>query len=98
MTIDPPFEHLLAAHVARVHRATLGMLGEEQEAREAAQDALMKAFRARASYDASRPFYPWLYRIVRNTCLDALSRRRHRAAPGLDAERVVSVEPSSLQR
>lgn len=85
-----PFEHLLASHYTRVHRAALAMMGDEQEAREAAQDALVKAFRARARYDRARPFYPWLYRIVKNTCLDALARRRHRARPGLQTERVAS--------
>ena len=41
-----PFEHLLASHMKRVHRAALGWMGEEQEAREVAQEALLKAFRA----------------------------------------------------
>ena len=89
-----PFEHLLASHYTRVHRAALAMMGDEQEAREAAQDALVKAFRARSRYDRGRPFYPWLYRIVKNTCLDALARRRHRARPGLQTERVASAMPS----
>ncbi len=87
-----PFEHLLAAHSPRAHRAALGMLGNEQEAREIAQEALLKAFRARDRYDTSRPFYPWLYRIVKNACLDARARGRHRARPGLQEERVVGRE------
>lgn len=93
-----PFDHLLAAHYRRVHRAALGFLGEEQEAREAAQESLLKAYRARERYDAGRPFYPWLYRIVRNTCFDMLARRKHRAAPGLVSERVVASDPTPLQR
>jgi RNA polymerase sigma-70 factor (ECF subfamily) len=92
------FDHLLAAHISRVHRAALGIMGEEQEAREVAQESLLKAFRARDRYDRGRPFYPWLYRIVKNTCLDALARRRHRALPGLDAHRVVSRSPSALDQ
>ena len=96
MTI--PFDHLLAAHAQRAHRAAVGLMGEEQEAREVAQEALLKAYRARERYDVNRPFYPWLYRIVKNTCLDAIARRRHRARPGLEAERVAGVEPSALDR
>ena len=76
----------------RVHRAALGLLADEQEAREIAQEALVKAYAARERYDSSRPFYPWLYRIVRNLALDARRRARHRAVSGLDAERVVSRE------
>jgi RNA polymerase sigma-70 factor (ECF subfamily) len=88
--MDTTFEHLLAAALPRVHRAALGFVHDEQEARELAQESLLKAHRARDRYDAARPFYPWLYRIVRNTCADALARRRHAAAPGLDAERVAA--------
>ena len=84
------FDSQLASHMTRVHRASLGFMGNAEEAREVAQDALAKALAARDRYDVSRPFYPWLYRIVKNTCLDALARRRHRAAPGLESERVVA--------
>jgi RNA polymerase sigma-70 factor (ECF subfamily) len=83
-----PFEHLLAAHSPRAHRAALGLLGDEQEAREIAQEALLRAHRARDRYDTTRPFYPWLYRIVKNACLDARARGRHRAVPGLRDERI----------
>jgi RNA polymerase sigma-70 factor (ECF subfamily) len=83
-----PFDHQLASYYVEVHRAALGWLGEEQEAREAAQEALLKAWRARASYDPARPFAPWLFQIVKHTCFDAAARRRHRAVPGLEPERV----------
>ena len=96
--MNPPFEHLLAAHVPRAHRVALGYLGHEQEAREAAQEALLKAYRARDRYDPSRPFYPWFYRIVRNTCLDAIARARHRALPGLDETRVAADNESPGDR
>jgi len=93
-----PFDHLLAAHAPRAHRAALGIMGEEQEAREVAQEALLKAHRARDRYDTKRPFYPWLYRIVKNTCLDAIARRKHRAKPGLEDQRVPAIQPSALDR
>ncbi|MEM6929807.1 MAG: RNA polymerase sigma factor, partial [Myxococcota bacterium] len=81
---EHPFQLLLAQHYVRAHGAALGFMRNEQEARETAHDALLKAWQARDRYDATRPFYPWLYRIIRNTCFDALARRQHRAVPGLD--------------
>jgi len=93
-----PFDHLLAAHAVRAHRAALGLMGEEQEARDMAQEALFKAFRAQDRYDQGRPFYPWLYRIVKNTCLDAIARRKHRASLGLDEHRVADPAPSAEHR
>ena len=94
MTTAPPFSHLLAAHRPRLLRAALGWLTDEQEAREVAQDTLLKAWAARDRYDPSRPFYPWLRTILRNTCRDARARGRHRAVSGLKADRVVASEPS----
>lgn len=85
-----PFDHLLAAYASRASRAAYGFVRDEQEARELAQDALAKAWRARDPYDEAQPFYPWLYRIVRNTCLDALARRKHRPVVGLDVDRVAA--------
>lgn len=87
-----PFTHLLAAHRPRVLRAALGWLGDEQEAREVAQESLLKAWAARDRYDPSRPFYPWLRTIVRNTARDARARGRHRALPGLEPDRVGSTD------
>ncbi len=94
--MEATFPQLLALYHPRVHRAALGMLGDEQEAREVAQEALLKAWAARSRYDSSRPFYPWLYTIVRNACRDALARRSHRAYAGLDTERLASARPNAL--
>jgi RNA polymerase sigma-70 factor, ECF subfamily len=90
------FTDLLASSYPRVHRCTLGMLGDEQEAREVAQEALCKAWAARDRYDPSRPFYPWLYTIVRNLCRDVRARRPRRPYSGLDTERVAASGPSAL--
>ena len=96
MTAD--FATLLAFHLPRVHRAARGLIPDDEEAREIAQDALARAWAARERYDATRPFYPWLYTIVRNACRDAAARRRHRAWPGLESERVQASDPSPLSQ
>ena len=90
------FATLLAFHLPRVHRAARGLIPDDEEAHEIAQDALARAWAARERYDASRPFYPWLYAIVRNACRDAAARRKHRAFSGLESERVRAGDPSPL--
>ena len=92
------FTHLLAAHYLRAHRAALGWLGDEQEAREVAQEALLRAYRARDRYDPARPFAPWLRQIVRNACKDAAARGRRRAVGGLDADRLADAQPGADER
>lgn len=86
--LNATFDQLLAAHQPRILRAALGLLADEQEAREVAQEALTRAWAARDRYQAGRPFYPWLYTIVKNACRDARARGRHRAVAGLEAERL----------
>lgn len=90
------FARLLALHLPRVHRAARGLTPNEQEAEQLAQDALMRAWAARDRYDRKRPFYPWLYTIVRNACRDAAARRKHVARPGLIVEAVAGRGPSAL--
>jgi len=51
------------------------LLRDPEEARDAAQEAFVRAYGAVATYDAEQPFAPWLLRIARNHCLDLLRRR-----------------------
>ena len=39
------------------------------------QECLLAIHRARASYDAARPFRPWMFTIVRHKAIDTLRRR-----------------------
>ena len=57
------------------------MLGSVQDAEDALQEALLRAWRARPTFDTGRALRPWLYRIATNVCLDAIARRPHRSLP-----------------
>ncbi len=77
--IMPPistFRTLLSKNYLRILRASIGFMGNVELAKEAAHDSMVKAYLARESYDSARPFFPWMYRIVKNTCLDKLKLRR----------------------
>jgi RNA polymerase sigma-70 factor (ECF subfamily) len=52
------------------------LLGSSTEAEDLVQDALLKAWRYRASYSADVNLKGWLFRIVRNEFLTAHARRR----------------------
>ncbi len=81
---------------APIFRFCLRMLGNEEDAREAAQDSLVKALGALDRYDAQRSFTTWIYGIARNTCIDQHRRRWRRAdAPTGD---VVDPEPSAVDK
>ena len=63
----------------------LRLLRNREDAREVAQEAMVKALSRIATYDPSRPFSPWVYRIARNLCIDRHRARRQSVA--LDEER-----------
>jgi len=63
----------------------LQLLGDPDDALDAAQDSLLRLFDSFARFDPSRPLRPWLARIVRNRALDLRRRRRVRPTLSLDA-------------
>ena len=53
------------------------MLGDPQDARDAAQDTMVKVLRNLERYDDRWRFTTWVFGIARNTCIDEHRRRRH---------------------
>lgn len=62
-----------------MYRFARRMLGNDEDALDAAQDSLVKALRNLEQYDPDRPFATWMFGIVRNTCIDEYRRRQRRA-------------------
>src|SRR5688500_1111748 len=69
-------EQLVARYVRPLHAVAASYLHDEADIDDAVQDAFMRALNALASYDAARPFAPWLYQIARNTARDRSAHRR----------------------
>lgn len=66
------------------YRVAYGVVGDRALAEDATQEAYVTAYRKRASYRADGPVEAWLYRIVVNTALSMLRRRRVRPIEPLD--------------
>jgi RNA polymerase sigma-70 factor (ECF subfamily) len=76
------FEQLVVLHEQRVFQTALRLLHNVEDARDAAQEVLLRLHKHLHRFDEERTFQSWLYRIVINVCRD-LNRRRekHLAAP-----------------
>lgn len=70
------FGGLVSSHEKKLLALCWNMLGERDEARDAAQEALMQAFENIARFDPERSFIKWLLGIGAKRCLDRLRRRR----------------------
>ncbi len=72
------FGELVKRYMRRAYYAALGLTGSHDDALDLSQEAFVRAYRARASLDPDRPFYPWLYQIVRRLCFNLQRDRRTR--------------------
>ena len=67
--LTQPYRRELLRHCYR-------MLGTLDDAEDAVQDALVRAWRGRSTFERQISFRAWLYRIATNACLDAIERRK----------------------
>ncbi len=70
------FTDLLRRHDDRMRALAHGMLGSAAAMDDALQDAYLRAWRARDTFRGEAASSTWLHRIVVNTCIDHLRRRR----------------------
>ncbi len=93
------YEALVRRYMSDAYLVAYGYVGNREDARDLSQEAFVKVYQARARFDEERPFYPWLYRVLRNHCLNYL--RRGRVEVSLDDENthreIASPQPTVLE-
>lgn len=73
------------------------MTGSADDAEELVQETLLRAWRARDTFDGRAKLSTWLYRIATNVCLDALASRAPRVLP-MDVVRAVAPDDEPRAR
>jgi len=79
------FNRLVLAYQDAVYNTALRVLGDEDQAADASQEAFISAFRAIGSYRGGS-FKAWLLRTVTNACYDELRRKKRRPTTPLEPE------------
>ncbi len=78
------FGGLVRAYQRRAYAVAYSYVRNREDAMELSQEAFVRAYRAIDRFDVRLPFYPWLYRIVKNTCLNHLKKKKRRGETSLD--------------
>ncbi len=86
---------LVERWTAPVFRFCRRILQNDEDARDATQDTMVKVLRHLSRYDPDRSFSTWVFGIARNTCIDEHRRRSRRTwdEPG----EIPSESPDPLQ-
>ena len=75
---DKAFGDLVERYMRRAYYSALGLTGSAADAQDLSQEAFARAFRARKKLDPERPFFAWLYQILRRLCFNHNRDRRSR--------------------
>lgn len=96
------YELLVRHYMRDAFLVAYGLVGNAEDARDLSQEAFIRAYRARERFDVDRPFYPWLYRIIKNLCINFAGRSMKRMSSlyydeSPDRERFASPQTTPLE-
>jgi RNA polymerase sigma-70 factor, ECF subfamily len=87
-------EELLRLHHDRIHALARRITGNDADAADATQEALLAIVRGLPRFDGRSAFSTWAYRVTSNACLDELRRRRRRPLVALVDDRAEPPDPA----
>ena len=71
------FAHLVETYQTPIHNLCYRMLGNAEDAEDAAQETFLRAYKSFKRYDKNRPLSTWLLSIAAHYCIDQIRRRRY---------------------
>ena len=76
---DDEFKQLIEPLLEYAGGYAFSIVRNREDAEDAVQEALLKAYKELSSYDYSKSFKAWWFTIIRNCCLDLLRKRQARS-------------------
>lgn len=78
------YEAIVTRYQKGLFNVALRMLGNYEDAKDATQTAFIKAYEHLDSFNPEQRLFNWLYRILKNECLNSLRGRRPAEPVSLD--------------
>ncbi|NLF80728.1 MAG: sigma-70 family RNA polymerase sigma factor [Clostridia bacterium] len=75
------FEIIVGRYQNQIFSLAYRLGGDYDEAKDMAQEAFIRVYRELPRFDRERRFFPWMYRVAHNTCINLLRRRPKETAP-----------------
>jgi len=79
------FETLISNYDKKAYNIAYRMMGNEEDAKDMAQEAMLRVYRSIKEFKEQSSFSTWLYRIVTNVCLDELRKKKKQNSVSLDS-------------
>ena len=80
------FEALIKTYEKLIYNAAYRMMGNQMDAEDASQEIILKVYKNLAACKNPEAFKSWLFRIINNTCVDEMRKRKGKATLSLDFE------------
>ena len=87
---DNAFSELVDSYQSAVYNLCYRMIGNPQEAEDAAQETFWRAYKNLDRYDTRRSFATWLLSIAAHYCID---QQRRRKLPTIDLDDILEYGP-----
>lgn len=75
------FQILVERYQKQVFSLAYRLCGDYDEAQDLAQESFLRIYQELPRFDLSRRFFPWMYRVAHNACVNQLQRRPRDISP-----------------
>lgn len=91
------FEKLISQHQKSVYNMAFRMLGNREDAYDAAQEVFIRVYKALPGFREQSMLSTWVYRITKNVCLDMIRKNKKQNTVSIDRETDYGDGPLRMQ-